>query len=126
MSLQGKRVLLVEDDVLLLMSLQDMVAGFGCSVADSAMAVAPALSLARDASIDVAVLDVNLNGELVTPVAELLVARGVPFIFATGYDARILPSLADRPRVAKPYSAEQIRDALLQALATAGERGSQA
>jgi CheY-like chemotaxis protein len=126
MSLQGKRVLLVEDDVLLLMSLQDMVEGFGCSVADSAMAVAPALSLARDASIDVAVLDVNLNGELVTPVAELLVARGVPFIFATGYDARILPSLADRPRVAKPYSAEQIRDALLQALATAGERGSQA
>jgi CheY-like chemotaxis protein len=125
MSLQGKRVLLVEDDVLLLMSLQDMVAGFGCSVADSAMAVAPALSLARDAPIDVAVLDVNLNGELVTPVAELLVARGVPFIFATGYDARILPSLADRPRVAKPYSAEQIRDALLQALATAGERGSQ-
>jgi CheY-like chemotaxis protein len=126
MSLQGKRVLLVEDDVLLLMSLQDMVAGFGCSVADSAMAVAPALSLARDAPIDVAVLDVNLNGELVTPVAELLVARGVPFIFATGYDARILPSLADRPRVAKPYSAEQIRDALLQALATAGERGSRA
>lgn len=116
MSLHGKRVLLVEDDVLLLMSLQDMIAEFGCMAAGSAMAVGAALDLARDAAIDIAVLDVNLQGELVTPVAELLAARGVPFIFATGYDAGIVPSFAARPRVAKPYRAEQIRDAMLRAL----------
>jgi DNA-binding response OmpR family regulator len=116
MSLLGKRVLLVEDDVLLMMSLQDMVADFGCTVADCAMSVGAALELARDTAIDIAVLDVNLQGELVTPVAELLAARGVPFIFATGYDALIVPSLAGRPRVAKPYRAEQIRDAMLRAL----------
>jgi DNA-binding response OmpR family regulator len=118
MSLQGKRVLVVEDDALLLMSLQDMLADFGCAVAGCAMALEPALQMARDLAIDIAVLDVNLGGELVTPVAELLAARGVPFVFATGYDSHIVPSLADRPRVAKPYTGKQLEAALRRALAT--------
>ena len=117
MSLQGKRVLVVEDDALLLMALQDMLSDLGCSVAGCAMALDPALQMARDLPVDVALLDVNLGGELVTPVAELLAGKGVPFVFATGYDSHIVPSLADRPRVAKPYTGKQLEAALRRALA---------
>ena len=117
MRLNGKRVFLVEDDVLLLMSLQDMVCGFGCVIADHAMAVEPALEIAREVLIDLAVLDVNLKGQLVTPVADLLARRAIPFVFATGYDSEILPAMSDRPRVRKPYTADQIRTAMVAALA---------
>jgi DNA-binding response OmpR family regulator len=117
MSLQGKRVLIIEDDALLLMSIQDMVSDFGCTVAGCAMALEPALQMARDLAVDIAVLDVNLGGRLVTPVAELLAAKGVPFVFATGYDKHIVPSLADRPRVTKPYTGQQLEAALRRALA---------
>jgi CheY-like chemotaxis protein len=116
-NLQGKRVLIVEDDVLLLMSLQDMVTTFGCTIANSAMAVGPALQMARDPALDLAILDINLCGKLVTPVAEMLASRGVPFIFASGYDAQMVPSVGERPRVSKPYTSNQIRTALLAALA---------
>lgn len=112
MVLQGRRVLLVEDDVILMMALQDMMTGFGCVVAGTAMTVGQGLALARDLALDLAVLDINLRGELVTPVAEALVERGVPFIFASGYDAALVATLADRPRVAKPYRKQQIFDAL--------------
>jgi DNA-binding response OmpR family regulator len=114
MSLQGKRVLLVEDDALLMMSLMDTMEEFGCEVVGSATAVHQAFEMARDLPIDFAVLDVNLGGKLVTPVAEVLAARGIPFIFATGYDASIVLSLADRPRVPKPYGATELRTALTQ------------
>ena len=123
MSLEGKRVLLVEDDALLLMSLEDMMSEFGCAIVGIAMALDAAVQLARDADIDLGVLDVNLAGELVTPAAQLLVQRGVPLVFATGYDAHIVPTLADRPRVSKPYTRQQLKDAMLKALSPGGSVG---
>ena len=117
-ALQGLRVLLVEDDVFLMMGLQDMVTGFGCIVAGTAMTVRKAVVLAGELPLDLAILDINLQGELVTPVAEALAGRGVPFIFASGYDAELASALADRPRVAKPYRTQQIFDALSQVMAT--------
>ncbi len=116
MSLRGKRVLVIEDDAILLMSLEDSLAEFGCLVEAVAMSLTAALELARDISVDVAILDVNLNGELVTPVAETLAQRGVPFVFATGYNSHIVPSFANRPRLTKPYSQQQLREAMLCAL----------
>ena len=116
MSLQGKRVMVVEDDALLLISLQHMLADLGCAVAGTAMALGPALEMARDLAVDLAVLDVNLNGELVIPVAETLAARGVPFVFATGYGADILSAFAGRPLVAKPYTRQQLEDGMMRAL----------
>src|SRR5689334_12522959 len=110
MVLQGKRVLIIEDDPLLLMSLEDMLAELGCTVAGSAMALTPALALARELSIDLAVLDVNLAGELVTPAAEVLASRGIPFVFATGYDLGIVPALQDRPLLRKPYTRNQLAE----------------
>jgi hypothetical protein len=108
--------------VLLLMSLQDMVTDFGCIIANCAMAVGPALEMARDPALDIAILDFNLQGKYVTPVAELLSSRHVPFIFASGYDAGMMASFADRPRVSKPYTANQILAALLVALAAVPAR----
>jgi CheY-like chemotaxis protein len=116
--LQGKRVLIIEDDPLLLMSLEDMLAELGCTVAGSAMALAPAVALARELSVDLAVLDVNLAGELVTPAAEVLVSRGIPFVFATGYDLGIVPTLQDRPLLRKPYTRSQLAEVLLRATTT--------
>lgn len=118
MSLEGKRILLIEDEPLLLMTVQDMMSDFGCQLAGSAMALSSGLQMARDLSLDLAILDVNLNGELITPAAEVLAQRGVPFLFATGYDAHIVPSLANRPRLLKPFTQKQLKDAMLRALAT--------
>ena len=117
MSLQGKRVLVIEDEALLLMTVQDMLADFGCQVVGSATALSPAVQMARDLSLDLAVLDVNLNGELVTPAAEILAERRVPFVFATGYDSHVVNGFAGRPRVLKPFTQEQLKDAMLRALA---------
>ncbi len=79
------RVLIVEDEMLVAMNIEDMLLDLGHEVAGIASRLAPGLALARDADIDAAVLDVNLAGEPSFPIAELLEARGVPFLFATGY-----------------------------------------
>ena len=119
-ALKGKKLLLVEDDVLLLMSLQDIVGDCGCKVVANAMALPKAITLARELALDLAVIDVNLQGEIVTPVADILAERGVPFVLATGYGAAVFDtrsaSLVGRPLVVKPYTSEQVLAALLQAL----------
>jgi len=117
MTLEGKRVFVVEDDVLLQMTLQDMLSDFGCTVSGFAMSLDQALQIARDISVDLAILDVNLNGKLVTPAAELLAQRGVPILFSTGYRSDIVPSLVGRPLLSKPYTEQQLKAAMLRALA---------
>jgi len=117
MTLEGKRVFVVEDDVLLQMTLQDMLSDFGCTVSGCAMSLDQALQMARDISVDLAILDVNLNGKLVTPAAELLAQRGIPFLLASGYAADSVPSLAGRLWLSKPYTPMQLKEAMLRALA---------
>ena len=85
--LAGKRVLLVEDEMLVAMMMKDMLTDLGFSVVGPFSRIAEALPAARDNDLEAAVLDINLNGELVYPVAEALVARGVPIVFVTGYGA---------------------------------------
>jgi CheY-like chemotaxis protein len=84
--LLGPRVLLVEDEALVAMMMQEFLIGLGCAVVGPFTATAAALAAARDESVDFAVLDINLGGELVYPVADVLAWRGVPFVFVTGYD----------------------------------------
>src|SRR3954451_1252686 len=79
------RILVVEDEAMIAMLVEEMVLDFGSEV------VGPAAK-ASDASLDAAILDVNVGGAVVYPVADLLRARGVPIIFATGYGAGELPS----------------------------------
>lgn len=109
--LDGLRVLLVEDELLVAMMLEETLHDAGCVVIGPVGRVDKAMDAAEGEAIDVAVLDVNLGGERVYPVAETLARMGVPFVFMTGYDRGVLPAeYAGRPAMRKPFKpAELIR-----------------
>lgn len=116
--LKARRILVVEDEMLVCMMIEAMLADLGCIVVGPAANIEQALRLARDAEIDIALLDLNLNGAKSTPVADALVARDVPFAFATGYGIDGLP---DRhraiPVVGKPLDEEELVATLTALLA---------
>lgn len=116
-TLLGKRVLVVEDEPLIGMLLEELLLIFGAQIVGPATHLDQALRMARYESVDAAILDINVDGQLSYPVADLLRERGVPYLFATGYGRAIL---ADRytaiPLIEKPYRAEQLHDALEQIL----------
>jgi len=112
----GKRVLVVEDELMIRMLLQDMLADLGHTLAGEAGRIEEALALAKEGTFDVAILDVNLNGQPISPVVEILIDRGLPFVFATGYGRRGVPEpYRNTPTLQKPFQA----DALAQAIETA-------
>jgi CheY-like chemotaxis protein len=114
------RILVVEDELMIRMLLEDMLGELGYTVAAEAARIEEALEAAKNADFDIAILDVNLNGQPISPVADALVARGMPFVFATGYGERGLPEpYRDRPTLKKPFQ----MDGLKQMLQTALERG---
>ena len=84
-TLNGLKVLVVEDEMLVSMLVEDMLSDLGCTVVGPAAELEEAMSLAQNAEIDLALLDVNLGGRPIFPVADTLKARGVPFAFASGY-----------------------------------------
>ncbi len=116
--LKGLRLLLVEDEAMVAMMIEDMLGDLGCEVVGPAGSVARAQELARtEAEIAGAILDVNLGGEPIYPVAETLKARGVPFVFITGYgSADIDGRFADAPTVQKPFSMPALHDTLVKVL----------
>src|SRR6202158_2380365 len=81
----GGSVFLVEDEVMIRMMVADMLEELGYSVAAEAGDINEAIRLAQSAEFDLAILDVNVNGKVISPVAELIDARNIPFVFATGY-----------------------------------------
>ena len=90
--LAGRRVLVVEDEYLLASDLADALEDEAAEVIGPAPSVSRAMALIDGRSeIHLCLLDINLGGELVYPVADALVERGVPFLFVTGYDARAIP-----------------------------------
>jgi CheY-like chemotaxis protein len=100
--LAGKRILLVEDEYILATELAEFLEQHGASVVGPAGSVKHALRLAARA-VDAAVLDVNLRGERVYPVADVLIGRGVPIVFATGYDELLMRRpYVGLPRCQKP------------------------
>jgi PAS domain S-box-containing protein len=114
--IRGVRVLIVEDAVLLALELEAGLTEAGAIVVGMAASLEEAKRMAN-LSFDVAVLDANLNGQPVIPVAHQLAARRTPFIFATGYgDAGAAPEGFDAPVVRKPYNVRQIAAALVSAL----------
>ena len=116
----GMRILVVEDELMIRMLLEDMLGELGYTVAAEAARIEEALEAAKNADFDIAILDVNLNGQPISPVADALVARGMPFVFATGYGERGLPEpYRDRPTLKKPFQ----MDGLKQMLQTALDRG---
>jgi CheY-like chemotaxis protein len=114
------RLLVVEDEYLIRMLLEDMLADLGYDVAAAVGTIAEASELAAHGDFNAAILDVNLDGEEVYPVAEILAKRGLPFVFVTGYGERSLNELyRDHPALQKPFQAEQLKIMLAEILAAA-------
>ena len=108
--LEGRRILVVEDEFLLALEVEAALTSFGCFVAGPFAKLGKALVAARATRLDGAVLDINLNGEMVYPLAEFLDMAGVPFVFLTGYVPTDLPERFRRfRRLQKPLHAEKLR-----------------
>ena len=113
--LTGRRILVVEDEMLIALMLQSMLEALGYQVAGRAGTVADAMAIieADTRCIDAATLDINLGGEHSTAVADALEAHGIPFIVTTGYDdPKILAGFQGRPIVRKPFVPGQLEQAL--------------
>src|ERR1700709_2576644 len=117
----GGSVFLVEDDVMSRMMVADMLDELGYSVAAEAGEINEAIRLAQSVEFDLAILDVNVNGKVISPVAELIDARNLPFIFATGYGSSGLPEeYRDRPALQKPFQLETLAKKIDAALKSPG------
>ena len=114
MTLEGKRILLVEDEYFIVEDLSRAFAAVGAVVVGPAASVAEGLRLvAASGALDRAVLDIDLRGEMVYPVADALMTRRVPFVFATGYDREAFPErFSHCIRCEKPVKPEQVAKAL--------------
>lgn len=107
--LSGRRALVVEDEMLVLIMIEEMLADLGCRSVASAATIDKALALINAQAFDVALLDMNLNGSDSQPVAEALSARGVPFVYSTGNTGGSLrDDYADRPVLKKPFKYEAL------------------
>jgi len=107
------KVLIVEDESLVAMLIEDMLLDLGYEVAAIAARLDQAVTVSRNVDADLAVLDLNLNGQRTDAIAEILRARGVPFIFATGYGgAGVTAEWRDVPVVQKPFQQSDLAEAL--------------
>jgi CheY-like chemotaxis protein len=113
----NRRVLLVEDEMLVAWLIEDMLADLGCAVIGPASSVNQALAMIDAEATDAAVLDLNLNGQMSYPVADALAAHGVPFAISTGYDKDTLPhDYRACPVLQKPVQRSELSDALAKLL----------
>jgi CheY-like chemotaxis protein len=110
-----RRVLVVEDEMLIGMLLEDMLTDLGYEVVKVVPRLKDALAAVESDSFDLAILDVHLQGESAFPVADALIARNLPFVFATGYGERGLPeTYRERPVLQKPFAKDDLERALQQ------------
>ena len=103
--------------MLVLMLTEDLLEDLGCTSVKAAASVEQALELIASNDFDVAMLDMNLNGDRTHVVADALAAKGVPFIFATGYSGRMREGYTGRPILTKPYQPHQLETILADLLA---------
>lgn len=112
------RILVVEDEYLIRMLLEDMLTDLGHTVAAAVGTIAEATELAAEGDFNCAVLDVNLDGQEIFPVADILMKRGMPFVFVTGYGEGSLPdAYRGCPALQKPFQAERLEQTLASLLA---------
>ena len=111
-----RRVLVVEDEMLVAMLVEDILEELGLEVAGICGHLDDALKLAASEAVDFVILDVNLDGKRSFPVADILRARNIPFVFATGYGAKALEAeYANAQMISKPFMFGDIKQALQQA-----------
>jgi CheY-like chemotaxis protein len=112
------RVLVVEDEAAISILIEDMLLDFGTETVGPVGRIEHALKLAQDGDLDLAILDINLAGQSTYSVADVLRARGIPFVFATGYGtAAIPPRFQETPILQKPFTFSTFEDVLRGALA---------
>lgn len=112
----ARRVLIVEDEALIAMYVEDVISKFGYSVAGVVSSLEDALAFIETHAIDTAVLDINLKGKLVFPLADALMQREIPFVFASSYGEGAVPArYRIGPIVQKPFAASELRRALVAA-----------
>lgn len=117
--LSGRNILIVEDEMMVLLNMEAVIADLGCTSIITAATVDQALSLIDTHAFDIAVIDVNLDGEPSYPIADALAVLGVPFTFSTGYSTPALGgSYGDRPVLKKPYRDEELEGVLSRLLAS--------
>lgn len=112
--LQGLRILVAEDELLVLMVLENMLREIGCEIVGPVATVEAALEAISHGGIDGALLDMNLHGGRITPAVEELVAQGIPFLLCTGYGRNPCeePVIRDAPRLTKPFRLDDLHAAL--------------
>ena len=116
---EGRKVLVVEDEVIIAMVIEDTLLELGVEIVGPVESLDAALRLAREASIDAAVLDVNIRGGNSYPVADVLDERGIPFVLCSGHgDLALGERHRHRPRLTKPYSMRALGDQVLELLKT--------
>ena len=115
---QAPQILIVEDEILIAMDLEDMVVEMGGTAIASAHNIQTAIKMAETIEADAAILDVDVAGQLVFPVADILAARGIPFLFNTGHSAEdvLRARYASAPICRKPTLPRQLKKALLDLL----------
>lgn len=102
-ALRGRRIMVVEDEGLILLTIRDMLEDLGCEIAAAESRAEPAVAAIGTTAIDAALLDVNLGRETSYPIADALAARGIPFAFLTGYGSSGLRhGYEGRPVLSKP------------------------
>ena len=111
---RGRRILVVEDEFLVAAMLQQFLEDHGVTVIGPAYNIDDALALAKDATFDAAILDVNVRGIRIDPVAASLSERRISFALATGYGKEVVAAWADAPLLAKPYCQADVERVLAQ------------
>jgi CheY-like chemotaxis protein len=116
-TLEGLRILIAEDEALILMEIEDMLLEMKCTIVGPTATVEATLKAIRENEIDGALLDMSLHGKRITPAADELVARGVPFVLCTGYarEDGDEASVRNAPRLTKPFSLQSLRASMDQA-----------
>lgn len=118
----GLRLLIVEDEMLIAMTIEDVLTDLGCTVVGPASSVAKALEIIKEHEIDGAILDLNLKGEQAIPVAEVLQKRGTPFFFLTGYGSTgFANNKFNAPTLAKPFDPGSLQQMIEETIAPRGK-----
>jgi CheY-like chemotaxis protein len=117
MTMTAGTVFLVEDEAMIRMMVADMLEELGYRIAAETGEINEAIRLAETTEFDIAILDVNVNGKVISPVAALIKARNRPFIFATGYGTQGVPEdFRDRPALQKPFQIETLAEVIANTL----------
>ncbi len=115
--LAGRRVLVIEDEMLILMMIEDMLADLGCESVAVASKIGPAISLIEGQEFDTAMLDLNLNGIESYPIADALTVRNVPYFFSTGNSlTTVKDGYRNQDVLKKPFTFEQLSNMLSRSL----------